>query len=344
MPHHRIPSDLQVKDGSNFPSTFKAEYVPNLGYMRGWGTAVPTDGDTDWGTGALFQHTDGSGGDDLIYQNNGDKDSCAFIEITSVAGADFGATGLKADVIAESTSATGVTADSVLLKDGSIVCADGGSIDVDTINEATAANGVAIDGVTIKDSDIVITDAGSLITATGLMGALQEAFQHIQTAQACVPIPFGAFTLEDGTTLAKYSAGGGTPGFQQISNKEVVLAWDGNANPAAVSCTIPMPLDLNGGADVVVHFLAAMAGATDTPVIVFEAYFGKGDTDCAGTDPEVTGGTTLTEYTMTIDSGDVPAPPSALTLVIDPTDGEMGTDELHIYGVWLEYTRATLTS
>jgi len=189
-----------------------------------------------------------------------------------------------------------------------------------------------------------LADAGSLITATTIEGALQEAFQHIQSAQAFVPIPLGSFTLEDGTALTKYAAGGATPGFQQLANKEIVLAWDGNATQTAVGCTIPMPPDLDDSADVVVHYLANMAGATDTPVIVNEAYFNKGDTDCAGTDDEVDGGVTLTEYSMTIAATHVPAAPAALTLVFDPTNGEMTTDELYIYGVWLEYTRKTLTS
>ena len=74
-----------------------------------------------------------------------------------------------------------------------------------------------------------------------------------------------------------------------------------------------------------------------------KAYFGAGDTDCAGTDPEVTGAS-LAEYTMTIDSGDVPAAPSSLTLVLTPTAGQMDTDELYIYGLWLEVTRKLRTA
>lgn len=195
----------------------------------------------------------------------------------------------------------------------------------------------------VELASMEIADAGSLITATTIEGALQEAFQHIQTAQAQVTIPLGCFTEEDGTALTTFSAGA-TPGYQQLSNKEVVLAWDGNASPGAAACTICMPQDLDDSANVVVHYLAKMAGATDTPVVAMEAYFNAADTDCAGTDDEVDGGTTLTEYTMTIAAADVPASPSALTIVWTPTAGQMGTDELHVYGVWIEYTRKTLTS
>ncbi len=103
---HNLPNQLS---GSRFPTTYAGTFVPGLGRLDGWGTTVPTDGDTGWAKAALFRHTDGSGGDDLIYQNNGTLTSCAFIEITSVAGADFGATGIKGDNVLESTTGSGVT-------------------------------------------------------------------------------------------------------------------------------------------------------------------------------------------------------------------------------------------
>ncbi|MEW5722883.1 MAG: hypothetical protein AB1896_07230 [Thermodesulfobacteriota bacterium] len=193
-------------------------------------------------------------------------------------------------------------------------------------------------------SAVSIADAGGFTSATQVEAALQELYQDALSAAHVIPVPLGAFTQEDGTALTKFTAGA-TPGFQQLSNKEVVLAWDGNATPGAAAVMIPfVDPAIDDGADVVVHALAKMSGATDTPVLAFEAYFGSGDTDCAGTDPEITGGTTLTEYTMTIAAADVPAAPSALTLVLTPTAGEMGTDELHLYGLWLEVTRKPRTA
>lgn len=58
------------------------------------------------------------------------------------------------DTINEHTPGSGVTVDSVLHKDGGIVCADGATLEVDTINEATAAAGVTIDGVLVKDNTL----------------------------------------------------------------------------------------------------------------------------------------------------------------------------------------------
>lgn len=59
---------------------------------------------------------------------------------------DFGSTGIKVNVIAESTGATGVTADGVLLKDSAVT--------TDVIHEKTSAAGVIIDGLLIKDNFI----------------------------------------------------------------------------------------------------------------------------------------------------------------------------------------------
>lgn len=69
---------------------------------------------------------------------------------------------IKTNTIAETTAASGVTIDSVLVKDGGIVCADAATLEVDTINEATAAAGVTADGVLHKDGGIVCADGATL--------------------------------------------------------------------------------------------------------------------------------------------------------------------------------------
>jgi len=193
-------------------------------------------------------------------------------------------------------------------------------------------------------SAITVEDAGTFTAETTVEGAVQEIYQDLISEQKVIPIPIGSFIEEDGTALTKFTAGA-KPGFQQLANKEVVLAWDGNATPTAISVVVPfVDPGIDGTADAVVHILAKMAGATDTPKVVFEAFFGAGDTDCAGADPEITEGVTLTEYTMTIAAADVPEAPSSLTLILTPTAGEMNTDELHLYAAWLEVKSKLKTS
>ena len=215
---------------------------------------------------------------------------------------------------------------------------------IPAIQQADVATHIADTTGAHAASAISTADAGGFTTQNDAEGQLQEIYQDLKSAAHVITVPLTALLGEDGTVLTKFTAGA-TPGFQQLSNKEVVLTWDGNGTPGAVSVTIPfVDPAINDSADVVVHMFAKMAGATDTPVVAFEAYFNAGDTDCAGTDPEVTGGVTLTEYTMTIDADDVPAAPSALTLVITPTAGQMDTDELHVYALWLEVTRKLRTA
>lgn len=98
----------------------------------------------------------------------------------------FGATGIKADVIAESTGAAGVTIDGVLLKDGGAVFADGATIEVDTVNEATAAAGVTVDGVKLKDGGAVFADGATIEVDT------------INEATAAAGVTVDGLLLKDG--------------------------------------------------------------------------------------------------------------------------------------------------
>lgn len=56
---------------------FKAEYVPGIGIMRDMGDTVPADATAGYGTGCIFQHTDGSAGS-AFYVNVGSNTSCDF--------------------------------------------------------------------------------------------------------------------------------------------------------------------------------------------------------------------------------------------------------------------------
>lgn len=193
---------------------------------------------------------------------------------------------------------------------------------------------------------VSIADSGSFTAQTTVEAALAEHYQNVASAQACIPIALSSLTLEDGTAITKFADGASaTPGFSQESNKELVLRWNNHASPTKVAAFgVPLPPDLNPGANVVVHWRAKVTGATDTPVIEHEVYLGAGDTDCAGTDDEIDGADTLTEYTATIAHGDVGGSPEEMTLIFGPKATELGTDDCLVYSVWLEYTRQILTA
>jgi len=194
---------------------------------------------------------------------------------------------------------------------------------------------LAVPVAVIAGGALTIADTGSNFTTDTVEAALAQLASRAKKARL-VPI---AIVLEDGTVLTKHSAAP-TPGWAQLSNKEVVLQWAAHATPGKIAVIFAIPDDLDGSANAEVHFLAAMSGANDTPEMTMEAYFNAGDTDCAGADDEVDGGVTLTEYVNVLALADVPDGPAHLTVVMNPKDGELGTDSLYLYAIWLEYTRA----
>jgi hypothetical protein len=73
--------------------------------------------------------------------------------------------------------------------------------------------------------------------------------------------------------------------------------------------------------------------------------FPEADADCGGTSGEflTNADAAWQEKTLTIAAADVPAAPCVLTLVMHPTDGQLGTDDFVMLHPWLEVTRKCLT-
>ena len=104
-------------------------------------------------------------------------------------------------------------------------------------------------------TSITLSDAGGLITATNVEDALQEAFQHIQSAQAFLNIPMYSWQEADGTALAAFANGDSTtPGYADASEISGIR-WNNHANPDPISTSVAYPPDLDPAADVIMHFL-----------------------------------------------------------------------------------------
>jgi hypothetical protein len=200
---------------------------------------------------------------------------------------------------------------------------------------------------------VSITDAGSLITATEVEGALAEIMTGIKTAQYTIP-PV-AMRLETGAAIAAFSDGV-ADGWTQLSNKTMALRWNNGGTPTDLMAVFVLPQDLDDAADVVVHLLGAIVKAggaeVDSPVFTVEAYFETAganpaaDTDCGGESGEflTAAAAVWQEKTLAIAGADVPAAPTALTLVFHPKDGQLDTDDFVLMPPWLEITRQCLTS
>jgi len=162
-------------------------------------------------------------------------------------------------------------------------------------------------------------------------------------------IPMGAWAEQDGTALADFADGtSNTPGWS-AGDEGFGIRWNNASAPDPISASVPVPVDLDSTRDVVVHVLAAKTGATvgDAVTWLIEAFFNvdaalyDADTDCGGTSSAMTGDATAKtcqEETLTIAAANVQGSPATLCLTLQPTDGTLGTDDVIVLGVWLEYT------
>ena len=166
-------------------------------------------------------------------------------------------------------------------------------------------------------------------------GNLAKGWIHLDLGTARI-ISGGAIqnTVEggvpDGNTAPSLSRVNGA------TDKAIRLAWAASGSAELTWGPIVYPPDLDDTAVVSVHFLAAMAGLTDTPVLTVAAFEGVGDADAGGATAAVTG-TAVAEYSVEIAAANIGAHPKALTIGLTP--GAHTTDILYMYGAWMEYTR-----
>ncbi|MCL4502481.1 MAG: DUF2190 family protein, partial [Deltaproteobacteria bacterium] len=283
------------------------------------------------------------------------------IGITQYAAADGEPVAVKLwgdggthEVTASKAIAEGATvyaAASGKVSDAAVGTALGVALEVgaaDSIMEMVKSPYIATTAATVS-----VADAGNLIDGATVEAALAEIMQGIKTAQYAIQ-PLG-ITLETGAPTVVF-ADGAADGFTQLTNKEVGLRWNNGANPTKMAARFLIPPDLDPAADILVHFLGAIvkAGAdeADSPTITAEAYFAAAgaamlaDADCGGVSGEFVTAQDdkYQEKTLTIDAADIPAAASILTLVFNPTDGELPADDFVLAGLWLEVTRKCLTS
>ena len=210
---------------------------------------------------------------------------------------------------------------------------------------------VAVWGVkSTSAANVTVADTNSNMTGTTAEAVLNEIMVGLKTAQYTITPDW--ITAEDGTALTKAVDSPAGVGFAQISAKSQVIKWEANATPNDIVAHFTMPQDLNDAKDVVVHLLGCPAAASpaNTPVFTIEAYFDvagaatSADTNCGGESGEFAASTNIQEKTLTITAANLPASPSALTLVLHPKDGECSDVDFYLHAIWLEGTRSLLTS
>lgn len=192
---------------------------------------------------------------------------------------------------------------------------------------------------------VSIADTGAFTSAATVEAALAEIYQHIASAQATIPVPLGAITMEDGTVLTKQATT--VAGIAQLANKEQVITIPVNCTSGeSLGFTVPVPQDIDDSADIVVHVLAGKAANLDALTLDCEVYpCGVGDT--ANADIQDTAAQTITEaaseLTFTCGADGVLAAPGTLSVIL-ALGGTNDGDAVYIYGAWVEYTRKVLTA
>lgn len=206
-----------------------------------------------------------------------------------------------------------------------------GSGSTDTINviKPPASSRTA----TVNTGDL----ASGAVTAAKLSTTLKTGF---------IPLPLTSFRLissndipasgtPDGGVISQDTA----PKLERVNDatdKQLRIAWAATG-VVEVTTQFVYPPDLDDASNVEVHILAAMAGATDTPLVGINFWEGVGDSNAGGNTAAITG-TSVAEYSVAVSAANVAAAPKPATIGIIPA--AHANDALYIYGVWIEYTRA----
>lgn len=186
------------------------------------------------------------------------------------------------------------------------------------------------------DSVTTVKIADDNVTAAKLTNTLATGFIPLPLAQARLiaandlaaknATDGGLVSLDTDPTLKRVNA---------ATDKKLRMSWAA-ASVVPVTWDITYPPDLDDAANVIVHVLAAMAGAADTPTLGINYFEGLGDTNAGGATAAITG-TTITDYSRTITAANIGAYPNGASIEFVPA--AHGTDALHVYAAWVEYSR-----
>ncbi len=205
-------------------------------------------------------------------------------------------------------------------------------------------------------SAIEVEDEGTFTAADDVEAALAEIYQHIKSAQALIEVPIFSFQKADGTALAVFADGdSAVPGFALADSKALGIRWNNHPEPDPIGTSVVIPPDLDITADAVLHIMASKTGATvgDATKFTCTAYnvvagaLHDADTNFGGDSGAMTGdedAKTVQEVTLTLALANLAAAPGVIALTIQPKDGTLGTDDVIVHGVWIEYKRKLLAA
>lgn len=217
--------------------------------------------------------------------------------------------------------------------------------------------GFALETITSGSTDTInvmkVPTPGAGTLAAGSVGTTQLATSGVTAAKLSatlktgyIPLPLTSWRLISTNDIAAKNATDGglisldtDPTLKRVNgatDKKLRIAWAA-ASVVEITNDFAYPPDLDEASVVTFKFIAAMAGATNSPTVAVGYFENVGDTNAGGNSGAVTG-TSLAVYSVQIAAVDVGALPAAASISLTPA--AHGTDALYVYGTWIEYTRA----
>lgn len=176
-----------------------------------------------------------------------------------------------------------------------------------------------------------------------------------QTTQANKSIAINSAIIAAGTPLAAFANGASTTPGVTLDNSEIVgIRWNNDAAPAAFYVEFDLPTDRQPNTPLIVHLLAAKSGATSGDATTFtvgaflkpSGTLQDADSDAGGASSAMVGtatAKTIQHVTRTIAATDVPnataAIPATVMLSVKPTAGLLGTDDVTLNSLYVEFTK-----
>ncbi len=236
---------------------------------------------------------------------------------------------------------------------------DGSAIGI-AIEQATALNDVieiaTFAVLSTTAATVSIADAGNFTATATVEAALQELYQTNASIQKVIQIPITAFINIAGTQLTVFADGASDqPGFELTGSEALNIRWNNHAAPLAVMSSFLVPNDADITANMTMKFLAAKTGATVGDAVTFTVTalnqvvgaLYDADANYGGVSSAMTGDAntkTVQVESLTLALANLPAAGSNVTFTLKPTGATLGTDDLHLYQVWIEYKGKNLTS
>jgi hypothetical protein len=168
------------------------------------------------------------------------------------------------------------------------------------------------------------------------------------TRKGRIALSLSCFWLAGGTPLAAFANGASTtPGLALDNAKAAGVRWNNHATPDEIYTSFLAPSDRRPGTDLVVKIRASKSGATAGDAVVFtiqafnqvDGALSDADTDFGGDSSAMTGNAaakTVQLVSRALASADI-SDGSAITMSFQPKDGTLGTDDVTVHQIWVEY-------